>query len=275
MGVIGYGWYDSDVACDVKNEFTKMIYNGISCKEATANINRDFDECLQDSEDRPVVRITLADIQWEMGILLKKVKTNALDEIDNLFKDENSELKQIFEDDLKEIKNKLNMPMPPKVKIKKQVNKIHPSFCETGDVFRVHLTTDNLQSDSVKYLENRWIMMQVTGIVPEKVRSEQFYYPIMRAYISKDNNMPEISVVSELEPIVIGGGPGDQYEYRFYVDNITEDNIKKYFYCGNSVLLSPDNESVTDLRNIMYFDIEDLPDNLAWCYYYLKKDLNY
>lgn len=278
MGMIGFELYDNDLACDVKKIFVDMIYSGVSCSEATAAVICDFEECLQDSEDRPIVWITLADTQWEMGLLLKSVKTRALNEIEKLNNADicdSSEFKLIFEKDLNNIKNKLNMPMPPKIKIKKQISRTHPSFCEKGDVFRVQLTMDNLQYDSTEYLKNRWIMMQVTDIVPEKEKSELFYRPVMRAYISKDNTMPSIFQLSELEPIVIGGGSKYQYEYRFAMINITENNIKKFFYCGKSELLSSNTDPADDIRNIMHFDIENLANELAWYYYYLKKELNY
>lgn len=278
MGVIGFDLYDNDVACDVKEAFADMINSGASCSEATAAVCSDFEDYLQDSDDRPIVWITLADTQWEMGLLLKKVKAKALNEIEKLNNADiydNGEFKSGFEKELNNIKNKLDMPMPPKIKIKKQISRMHPSFCEKGDIFRVQLTMDDLQYDSTKHLKNRWLMMQVTDVVPKKERTELFYYPVMRAYISKDNTMPDISQLSELEPIVIGGGSQYQYEYRFVMTNITENNIKNLFYCGKSELLSSDTDPTDDIRNIMHFDIEKLAGELAWYYDYLKKDLNY
>ncbi len=279
MGVIGFSLYDNDVACDVKKAFEDMIYSGVSCREATANIICDFQEYLQDSDDRPIVWISLADIQWEMGLLLKNIKKRAVKEIDELITDdvydENYEFKQDFFENLKSIKNKLDLPMPPKVKIKKQSRKIHPSLWEKGNVYRIQLTIDILQYDSVKYLKDKWLMLKVIDIIKENEKNSVYYRPIMQAYISKDSIMPNLSQLTELEPIVIYGDFQQGFEYRFCVIDLTEFNIKNYCYCGKTLLLPTQCKSITDVKNILHFNADDLANELAWYYYYLKKELDY
>lgn len=278
MGVIGSSLYDNDVACDVKTAFSDMIYSGISCREATTNVICDFQDYLQDSDDCPIVWIALADIQWDMGLLLKNVKKRAIKEIDELItagEYENYKFKHYFLENLKSIKNKLDLPMPPKVKIKKQVRKIYPSLWEKGDVYRIQLTIDILQYDSVKFLKDKWLMIRVVDVVEEKEKNSVYYRPIMRAYISNDSIMPNLSQLTELESIVMFEDAIHGFEYRFCVTNISEFNIKNYCYCGKYLLLSSNCESITDVKNIMHFNIEDLANELAWYYYYLKKELNY
>ncbi len=278
MGIIGFDLYDNDVAFDVKNEFGDMIYKGISCSDATKNIICDFQEHLSDSDDCPIVWISLADTQWEMGILLKKVKKRAFKEIDKLITDAaygDYEFRHIFFENIKEIKNKLNSPMPPKVKVERKIKNIYSSLWEQGDVYRLQLTTDVLQYESIKFLKDRWLMLQVINIVEIKEKSCLYYCPIMVARISKDSIMPNLSQLAELEPIVVSGGSYQGFGYRFCVKNLTENNIKDYQYCGKGSLLLPDCESITNIENTIHFNIENLANELAWYYYYLKKELGY
>ncbi len=182
---------------------------------------------------------------------------------------------KIFFENIKEIKNKLDLPMPPKVKFERKIKNIYPSLCEQGDVYRLQLTTDILQYDSIKYLKGRWLMLQVIDIVEKKEKSCLYYCPLMIARISKDSIMPNLSQLSELEPIVLSGGSHQGFGYRFCVINSTENNIKDYCYCGKSSLLLPDRESITNIENTIFFNIENLANDLAWYYYYLKKELCY
>lgn len=277
MGIIGHNLYDNDIACDVKTAFSELIYSGTSCREATANIICNFQEYLQDSDDCPIVWIALADIQWEMGLLLKNVKKRAVKEIDELIATdvyEDNDFKYDFFETIKIIKNKLDLSMPPKIKIKKQSKKIYPSLWEKGDVYRIHLDTDILQYDSIKYLKDKWLMVQVIDVVEEKEKSSIYHRPIMRAYISDDSNMPDISQLTELEAIVMCESAIHGFEYRFCVTDISEFNVKDYQYCGKITSQSKC-DSMINLKQIMHFNIEDLANELAWYYYYLKRELNY
>ncbi|MBQ3160646.1 MAG: hypothetical protein IJC04_00810 [Oscillospiraceae bacterium] len=276
MGVIGCDLYDNDVAYDVKTSFSDMIYSGISCSEATANVISDFQESLQDNDDCPIVWIALADVQWDMGLLLKNVKKRAIKEIDKLVTAdvyENCDFKFDFFENIKRIKYKLDSPMPSKVKIKKSP-KIYPSLWEKGDIYRIQLAADRLQYDSVKFLKDRWLMLQVVDIVEEKEKASVYHRPVVRAYISNDSGMPDISQLTELEAIVMFESAIYGFEYRFCITDISELNVQDYHYCGKSILQS-ESEMLIDIKNIMHFNIEGLANELAWYYYYLKRELNY
>ena len=137
MGAWGAGLYQDDVSCDVKEGYRDWLSVGKSNEEATnimIEYNRDF---IEDEEDGPVFWLALADTQWKCGRLMKEVKEEALNQMDNnlkRWKEEGTREYNKRKKVLENLKERLESPQPPEKKIKKL--KLSKAYWKVGDVLR-------------------------------------------------------------------------------------------------------------------------------------------
>jgi hypothetical protein len=71
------------VACDVRDAYRHCVADGSSGPEATDRLLREWTEVLEDVDDGPLFWLALAAAQWDCGRLEERVKTKALEIIDN------------------------------------------------------------------------------------------------------------------------------------------------------------------------------------------------
>ena len=82
MGTWGPGLYSDDVACDVKEYYMNCLREEMSGEEAEAATVSYFKDELSDSDDGPVVVLSLAETAWRVGRLTEALKKAAVDIID-------------------------------------------------------------------------------------------------------------------------------------------------------------------------------------------------
>ena len=84
MGAWGAGLYENDTALDVKDEFEKLFNDGKSVQEITDGLTAEFESIMDCTDEAPLFWLALADTQWTFGVLLPKIKENALRWINEL-----------------------------------------------------------------------------------------------------------------------------------------------------------------------------------------------
>ncbi len=83
MGSWGFGLFEDDVACDVRDDYRSLLEDGVDDEEAARRILERYDELLSDEQDGPVVWLALATSQSEVGRLTRGVRDSALAVIDS------------------------------------------------------------------------------------------------------------------------------------------------------------------------------------------------
>lgn len=82
MGTWDTDILDDDIAMDVQSEFSDLIDEGYSVKEATKQILQSYEEELEDEDDGSIIYLTLALLQLEQDEVEAKIKKKALDIIE-------------------------------------------------------------------------------------------------------------------------------------------------------------------------------------------------
>lgn len=82
MGAWGFGIFDDDTACDVREAYNQLLAEGASGATATRVLRRDWKEIFDDDDDGPVAWLALAASQWKVGLLEERIKSKALKLID-------------------------------------------------------------------------------------------------------------------------------------------------------------------------------------------------
>jgi hypothetical protein len=82
MGIWGTALFSDDTACDLRDEYTDHLGDGLSGVEATDRLLAAWLESLDDSDEGPVVWLSLAATQWKLGRLEPRVLARALEVID-------------------------------------------------------------------------------------------------------------------------------------------------------------------------------------------------
>ena len=83
MGAWGTGLYQDDTACDIRDNYTDHLGNGLSEQEATSRILTQFESLLADPVESCVVWFALAAVQWKHGRLKPETCRRALELIDS------------------------------------------------------------------------------------------------------------------------------------------------------------------------------------------------
>jgi hypothetical protein len=148
MGAWGYKIYEDDDADDARHSYKALLTKGIDGTAATDQFLKDWKESLEDSDDGPTIWFALADTQWKLGRLEKRVRDKAIE----IIKDGSSldrwreggekmvAKRQKVLDDLKE---QLLSPQPERKKIKVKL----PSKIATwtaGELFSYRLKSGKL-----------------------------------------------------------------------------------------------------------------------------------
>ena len=82
MGTWGPKLYEDDLAEDIKNEYEELLEKGKNNKEAIEDIYQIYKEEIEDSEEKSVFWMVLADILYKNKNLTEFIKEKALKEIE-------------------------------------------------------------------------------------------------------------------------------------------------------------------------------------------------
>ncbi len=83
MGAWGFGIFDDDTACDVRDAYNQLLADGQTGSVATRTLRKDFKDVLDDEDDGPTAWLALAATQWRLGRLEDRIKNKAIKIIDN------------------------------------------------------------------------------------------------------------------------------------------------------------------------------------------------
>ena len=82
MGTWGPKLYEDDLAEDIKNEYEELLEKGKNNKEAIEDICQIYKEEIEDSDEKSIFWMVLADILYKHKNLTEFVKEKALKEIE-------------------------------------------------------------------------------------------------------------------------------------------------------------------------------------------------
>ena len=214
---------------------------------------------------------SLADYMWKKGILTDKVKERAIQMIDSgfgldIWAESGDKMLKARKRVLSKFREKLTSPMPPKKKIKLDINQNR--IFENGDVIAIQLQTagKNYTQNDIKQMseeefhafDGKYILMQLidcrtswsSAIVPEI----KDYWAYFRLFDGIYDTVPEVINYGELKPAKI-------LDNRI-VSCFTCESKMIYFkrrnckLIGNTPILDPDEK--TDA--LIFFGINRNPD---------------
>ena len=141
MGAWGTEIFDDDVACDVREDYAELLGSGVRKSEATRRVLEEYEDELEDSEDRASLWIALAAAQLEFGPLDPKIKEMALAIIESgedlaswQARGASSEDIQKRQRALTELGKQLRGPDPPPRAVKPSPTSVQRAAWPIGDV---------------------------------------------------------------------------------------------------------------------------------------------
>lgn len=138
MGVWGTKLYDNDSACDIKEIYVDKLKKGSTNEEVTQYLIETNRDIMGDSSEEPLFWFALADLQWDYGRLLPKVKEKALYFLDQdgdleLWREEGTKLEKEWMKTREKLRKKLETEQPAEKKISKY--RLYHCEWKMGDVF--------------------------------------------------------------------------------------------------------------------------------------------
>ena len=221
MGAWGAGLYENDTALDVKDEFEKLFNDGKSVQEITDGLTEEYESIMDCADEAPLFWLALADTQWKFGVLLPKVKENALrwiNELKSQTADTLDGTKQ--KKSLENLQAKLLSPLPSVKKPKKK--RIYKREWKIGDVFAYQLERELARE---KGLYGRYFLIRK---VDEDTWYPEHIIPIVYVKITRDTKLP--SNEEEYNEAEYVQTWFTKYEERFWPINMSrpkEDIVEK------------------------------------------------
>ena len=253
MGTWGPGLYSDDVACDVKEYYMNCLREEMSGEEAEAATVSYFKDELSDSDDGPIVILSLAETAWRVGRLTEALKKAAVDIIDKgegleRWEAEGKQLLKKRQVVLSKLREKLLSPQPPEKKVYKY--RIYKCEWKIGDVYAYRFESEIAKE---KGYYGRYLLIQ-------KVDEGSWYpghvVPIVYFRITKDTNLPTLEEIKDIECIKIARKktPKLIYDYRGKLINSSKRIIpKSLIYIGNASIINPQIE-LQHTDDISYFN---------------------
>lgn len=187
MGVWGPKLYQDDLAEDVRCYYKDQLHRGEKGVDITQELLVKYQTEILDSEDASIFWFALADTQWNLGRLEKKVKETALKYISagndlERWKIENPKMAPKREQTIEELRQKLLSPQPPEKKFTQY--KIYRCQWKQGDVYAYQLESD-LSKEKGFY--GRYFLIQK---IDEGMWHPGHIVPIVYVKITRDINLP-------------------------------------------------------------------------------------
>lgn len=193
MGTWNAGLFSNDTTCDVKDTYMDLLKKQFSNQEAYQKTYDEYEELIGTDEE-PLFWYALADTQWNVGRLMPEVKAIALKYIEkkggiDLWEDSKQRCKR-WENTLQKLKDKLETPMPPEKKIRKEPEFIHNPW-NVGDVYAYRFHTKEAEE---KGLLDKYILLQKIG----DVKHYGDICSVVRIYDKVFDSVPTIDVIDGL-----------------------------------------------------------------------------
>lgn len=210
MGTWGAKLYENDTALDIKDRFADL-QKGKTVQQITNELIDEHSCELDDASCAPIFWFAMADTQWNLGRLLPEVKEQALAWLDKggdlaVWQEENPKLAVTREKVLRELKQKLNSPQPPKKKISQ--HRLYKCEWKIGDVFAYRLESDLAKE---RDLYGRYFLIQK---IDEGIWHPGHVVPIVYVKITSDTNLPSnVEKYNKLEYVQTWF---TKYEERFW-----------------------------------------------------------
>lgn len=211
MGIWGINLYQNDTSLDVKEEFEHQLRDGKGVEEITQELVDNY-SCLMGSPcEEPLFWFSLADTQWNLGVLLPYVRDRALFWIQEIrstkqFQTQNQQGELQKEKVLFDLQIKLLSPQPPTQKPVKR--KVYKCEWNIDDVFAYQMNSDLSKE---RGLWGRYFLIQK---VDDRTWGSGHIVPIVYVKITKENRIPtSIVEYNELEYVQTWF---TRYEERFF-----------------------------------------------------------
>jgi hypothetical protein len=78
MGTWNAGFFDDDLALDIKDEFERSFKGDGDIQSVTEHIFSEYEDVINDEDEGPIVYLSLAALQLEYGYLQSNIKEQAL-----------------------------------------------------------------------------------------------------------------------------------------------------------------------------------------------------
>lgn len=237
MGTWGPKLYEDDLAEDIKNEYEELLEKGKNNKEAIEDICQIYKEEIEDSDEKSVFWMVLADILYKHKNLTEFVKEKALKEIElgkNLerWKNEGSEKDYIIrKKEIEKLRKKLDSYQECK---KKGVAK-NKSGKKTANnnIFEWKIgDTYAYKIQDSKFEGQYFILRKVQDCM--YYNNTRYQSAIIYVQITSDKKIPkDEEEINKLEYIIMSNRGNVKYQYRTQLYQIPRKKNEKLIYLGN------------------------------------------
>lgn len=235
MGTWGPKLYQDDLAEDIKNEYEELLKEGKSNKKAIEHICLMYKEEIEDSDERPVFWMVLADVLCENKNLTNFVKRKALKEIElgeNLERWKNEASKEdyiIRKEELDVLKEKLNTYKEEKCKREtKNIQKLESNKnieWKIGDTYAYKI-------ENSEYKGQYLIIRKIDNSL--KNSNTRYQSAIVYVQITQNKEIPKNEEeIENLDYIIIANQGNVKHEYRMQLYQIPRKKNEKLIYLGN------------------------------------------
>lgn len=210
MGAWGTSLYENDTTCDVRDDYIDKLKRGKSNEEATNELISQNIDMEDDVEEIALFWFALADIQWNYGRLLPRVKEKALffleqEEVSVRWKETGEKEYKLWIETLRILKDKLLSPMPEVKKVSKY--RLYRCPWKLGDVFAYQLSGEY----------SKKMGMYGKYIIFRKVSEDTFWpghiIPVVQVYKWIGEEIPTIEKIEKL-PLLIQNYEPETLRYK-------------------------------------------------------------
>ena len=254
MGTWGPKLYEDDLAEDIKNEYEELLEKGKNNKEAIEDIYQIYKEEIEDSDEKSVFWMVLADILYKNKNLTKFVKEKALKEIElgeNLerWKNEASEEDYIIrKKEIEKLKKKLvsyqecEKNVGAKNKSIKKIANNNILEWKIGDTYAYKI------QDS-KFEGQYFILRKVQDCM--YYNNTRYQSAIIYVQITSNKEIPKNEEeIDKLEYIVMTNKGNVKYQYRTQLYQIPRKMPTQLIYLGNFKNMKNPNDEYIEKEEI-------------------------
>jgi len=262
MGTWNASLYGNDTTQDVRDTYTKYLFEKLSNQEAFEKTLEDCHDLIGDEDDEPLFWFALAETQWSVGRLTPEVKEKALEWIEKdggvaLWEDSGARSAG-WKKTLETLKKKLESPM----RSEKKMEALNQNLWNIGDVYAYQFNTEESKSLG-RY--GKYILLQKMGESPRiqswMTSEEREKAPMIMMIHVFDKLFDHTPKLEDREGVQLL--PLDETEVKtITINNFIEllkksDYPKKYLtFLGNATV--PANNIFLPSRNPLYWNLFEM-----------------
>lgn len=262
MGTWGTGIYQNDVSEDVKDDYISKLKAGKSDEEALNEILQEYDNEINDIDEKYNVFFGLADTLWKKGRLTAEMKQfvlNLIEEEEQSDKWETEKIKKDRQKALNKLKEKLNSEMPARKKI--AIHKPYVMGWEAGDVY-----TFQIKSKIENYEEyvGWYVLFYVDKIIKDDWQVKGVYDEVAEVYFFLTKEKPkDANEVKSATPVCFLFF-NDKNQYRAELLKTSKRQRPKDMLCLGkcSSIIYPQNEFLQ--KRVFYWNLHER--DILWRY---------